>query len=63
MTPDIIAQSISQPKKCKADGNHGFKSDHLINVSHQLHVFMSSLFNVMLSYGCNAKGLLISSIL
>ena len=41
-----------------------FKSDHLINGGgHCLHVFLSILFNVMITHGYNARDLRISSIL
>ena len=64
-TPDLIHKSILQLKKSKADGNVGFKSDHLINGrgGHWLHVFLSILFNVMITHGYNARDLRISSIL
>ena len=62
-TPDLIHKSILQLKKCKDDGNVGFKSDHLINGGHCLHVFLSILFNVMITHGYNARDLRISSIL
>ena len=62
-TPDLIHKSILQLKKSKDDGNVGFKSDHFINGGHCLHVFLSILFNVMITHGYNARDLRISSIL
>ena len=62
-TPDLIHKSILQLKKSKDDGNVGFKSDHLINGGDCQHVFLSILFNVMITHGYNARDLRISSIL
>ena len=63
-TPDLIHKSILQLKKSKDDGNVGLKSDHLINGGgHCLHVFLSILFNVMITHGYNVRDLRISSIL
>ena len=62
-TPDLIHKSILQFKKSKDDGNVGFKSDHLINGGHCLHVFLYILFNVMITHGYNARDLRISSML
>ena len=63
MTPDIVAQSILQLKIGTDDGNQGFKSDHVTNGRHHLHVWLSILFNAMLSHGYNEKYLLIPYIL
>ena len=47
ITPAIIKQCILRLKSGKDDGDLGFKSDHLINGSHRLHVVLSLLFNVI----------------
>ena len=44
------------------DGDLGFKSDHLINGSHRLHVVLSLLFNVMIIHGYTPDVLLKSTI-
>ena len=62
MTLDIVAQSFSQRKNGKDAGSQRFKSCHLINGRHQLYAALSILLTAMLSYGYNAKYLLISSI-
>ena len=41
VTPDIIKQCIHKLKPGKDDGDLGFKSDHIINGSHRLHVLLS----------------------
>ena len=46
----------------KDDGDLGFKSDHLINGSHRLHVVLSLLFNVMVNHGYTPDVLLKSTI-
>ena len=61
-TPDLFPKVFLQLKKCKDDGNVVFKPDHLINWGHCLHVFLSILFNVMITHGYNARDLRISSI-
>ena len=48
VTPDIIKQCIHKLKPGKDDGYLGFKSDHIINGSHRLHVL---LYNLMLLHG------------
>ena len=59
-TPDIIKQCIYKPKPGKDDGDLGFKSDHIINGSHRLHVL---LYNLMLLHGYAPTDLLTSSII
>ena len=62
ITPAIIKQCILRLKSGKDDGDLGFKSDHLINGSHRLHVVLSLLFNVMVNHGYTPDVLLISTI-
>ena len=62
VTPDIIKQCIHKLKPGKDDGDLGFKSDHIINGSHRLHVLLSLLYNLMLSHGYTPTDLLKSSI-
>ena len=52
-------KTILQFKKSKDDRNVWFKSDHSINVGHRLYVFLSILFNVMITHGNNARALII----
>ena len=63
VTPDIIKQCIHKLKPGKDDGDLGFKSDHIINGSHLLHVLLSLLYNLMLSHGYTPTDLLKSSII
>ena len=51
ITNTIIKQCILRLKSGKDDGVLGFKSDHLINGNHRLHVVLSLLFNVMINHG------------
>ena len=44
VTPDIIKQCIHKLKPGKDDGDLGFKSDHIINGSHRLHLLLSLLY-------------------
>ena len=60
VTPDIIKQCIHKLKPDKDDGDLGFKSDHIINGSHRLHVL---LYNLMLLHGYTPTDLLTSSII
>ena len=52
ITPEIIKMCTKKLKPVKDDGNMSFKSDHLIHGGHQLHVVLSTLFNMMLIHGC-----------
>ena len=61
ITPDIISDCVKQLNKGKDDGNHGFKSDHLIQGGDRLYTYVSILFNAMISYGYNPRDLLLSS--
>ena len=62
ITPAIIKQCILRLKSGKDDGDLGFKSDHLINGNHRLHVVLSLLFNVMVNHGYTPDVLLKSTI-
>ena len=62
ITPAIIKQCILRLKSGKDDGDLGFKSDHLINGNHRLHVVLSLLFNVMINHGYTPDVLLKSTI-
>ena len=62
ITPAIIKQCILRFKSGENDGDLGFKSDHLINGSHRLHVVLSLLFNVMINHGYTPDVLLKSTI-
>ena len=63
VTPDIIKQCIHKLKPGKDDGDFVFKSDHIINGSHRLHVLVSLLYNLMLLHGYTPTDLLKSSII
>ena len=63
VTPDIIKLCIHKLKSRKYDGDLGFKSDHIINGSHRLHVLLLLLYNLMLLHGYTPTDLLKSSIL
>ena len=45
---DINNQCIHKLKPGKDDGDLGFKSDHIINGSHRLHLLLSLWYNLML---------------
>ena len=47
----------------KDDGDLGFKSYHIINGSHRLHVLLSLLYNLMLLHGYTPTDFLKSSII
>ena len=55
VTPDIIKQCIHKLKPGKDDGDVGFKSDHIINGSHSLHILLSLLYNLMLSSSSSSR--------
>ena len=63
ITPDIISDCVKELNKGKDDGNHGFKSDHLIQGGHRLYTYLSIFFNAMIRHGYNPRGLLLSSII
>ena len=63
VTPDIIKQCIHKLKPGKDDGDLGFKSDHIINGSHRLHILLSLLYNLMLVHGYTPTDLLKSSVI
>ena len=50
-------------KPHKDDGNYGFKSDHIINISNKLFIMLSTMFNAMLTHGFNPEDLLLSTII
>ena len=54
---------MKQLNKGKDDGNHGFKSDHLIQGGHRLYTYLLILFNAMIRHGYNPRELLLSSII
>ena len=58
VTPDIIKQCIQKLKPGKDDRDLGFKSYHIINGSHRLHVLLSLLYNLMLLHGYTPTDLL-----
>ena len=60
---DIIKQYIKKLKPHKDDGNHGFKSDHIINGSNKLLLLLSIMFNAMLTHGFNPEDILLSTII
>ena len=62
ITLAIIKQCISRLKSGKDDGDLGFKSEHVINGSHRLHVVLSLLFNIIVNHGYTPDVLLKSTI-
>ena len=61
---DIIKRCINKKlKPHKDDGNHGFKSDHIINRSNKLLLLLSIMVNAMLTHGFNPVDLLLSTII
>ena len=48
---DIIKRCIKKLKPHKDDGNHEFKSDHIINGSNKLLLLLSVMFKAMLTHG------------
>ena len=60
---DIIKRCIKKLKPHKDDGNHGFKSDPIINGSDKLLLLFSIMFNAMLNHGFNPEDLLLSTII
>ena len=50
-------------KRGKDDGNYGFKSDHIINGSKKLFLYLSLLFRTMIVHGYNPSDLLLSTII
>ena len=63
VTPVIIKQCIHKIKPGKDDGDLGFKSYHIINGSHRLHVLVSLLYNLILLHGFTPTDFLKSSII
>lgn len=63
VTPDIIKTCIGKLKSGKDDGDHGLKSDHIINGTPRLNVLLSLLFNIMQVHGHTAQELLKSTII
>ena len=63
ITPHIIETCTKRLKRGKDDGNHGFKSDHIINGSKKLVLYLSLLFRTMIVHGYNPSDLLLSTII
>ena len=63
ITPHIIETWYKEIETCKDDGNHGFKSDHIINGSKKLFLYLSLLFRTMIVHGYNPSDLLLSTII
>ena len=57
-----VEQALSSLKRNKNDGNVGHNTNHIINGSHKLLVYISLLFNSMLSHGFCPDGFLLSTI-
>ena len=55
ITPDSMSDCVKQLNKVKDDGNHAFKSDHLIQGGHRLYKYLSILFNAMIRHGYNLR--------
>ena len=63
ITPHIIETCTKRLKRGKDDRNHGFKSDHIINGSKKLFLYLSLLFRTMIVHGYNPSDLLLSTII
>ena len=63
ITPHIIETCSKRLKRGKDDGNHGFKSDHIIDGSKKLFLYLSLFFRTMIVHGYNPSDLLISTII
>ena len=57
-----VMKGIQELNSGKADGNVGHSTDHLINGSHKLHVYLSVLLQAMLIHGCAPEMLSLSTI-
>ena len=57
-----IVQKVKELKHGKHDGNHGHYSDHLINGTIRLHVYLCLLFNSMISHGFVPQDFLLSTL-
>ena len=51
VTPAIIKHCNSKSSYDKDDVDYVFKSDHIINGSHHLHILLSMIFNIMVVHG------------
>ena len=56
-----VIKSVSCLKKGKSDGSEGLYSDHLINASHTLYVYLSLIFNAMLIHGISPETMLLGT--
>ena len=63
ITPHIIETCTKRLKRGKDYGNHGFKSDHIINSSKKLFLYLSLLFRTKLVHGYNPSDLLLLTII
>ena len=63
VTANLVRFCVGKLKPQKDDGNHGFKSDHLINGSSNCFTLLSIMFNAMLIHGYNPEDLLLSTII
>ena len=61
ITPHIMKIFTKRLKRCKDNGNHGFKSDHIINGSKKIFLYLS--FRTMLVHGYNPSDLLLLTII
>jgi hypothetical protein len=62
-TVDQVCESILFMKGSKHDGQTGHYSDHIINGTRKLHVFLSLLFSSMIFHGCAPDGLHLSTLI
>ena len=59
---DDVQNGVRRLKSGKHDGHRGHYSNHLIHGSNRLHVYISLLFDSMLSHGCVPSDLLLSTL-
>jgi len=58
-----VCENILYMKGSKHDGQTGHYSDHIINGTRKLHVFLSLLFSSMILYRCAPDGLHLSTLI
>ena len=63
VTPMLISNCVTYPKKNKSDGDKCFNSNHIINGEHRLFILLFLLFNAMLVHGYYPSELLKSTII
>ncbi len=63
ITPGEVNIAIKQLKRGKSDGSTDQTSDHFINGTHKLNVYMSCLLTAMLKHGQSSEAILLSTLI